>query len=157
MKELVRAIDDAERALETLTSRSASSRSFAYPCYNTDIGAGAGRTSYVPEVAKRYSAARVGSSEDNDPITVDLLYVHAFPAEGESANRVIAHIERAIHRGRWVVIVFHGIGVEWNVMDPLEFTRLLEYLANNRDRIGVAPFVEVASYIRSHRAAVYEK
>jgi len=156
MKEVVRAIDDAERALEALTSRSASSRSFAYPCYNTDVGAGAGRISYVPEVAKRYSAARVGSGEDNDPITVDLSYVHAFPVEGESANQVIAQIERAIHRGRWAVIVFHGIGAEWNVMDAPEFDRLIGYLADNRDRIWVAPFVEIANHVRSHRAP-YEK
>ncbi len=90
-------------------------------------------------------------------ICFDLSYVHAFPVEGESANQVIAHIERVIRRGRWAVIVFHGIGAEWNVMDAPEFDRLIGYLANNRNRTWVAPFVEVASYVRSHRAPVYEK
>jgi peptidoglycan-N-acetylglucosamine deacetylase len=154
IKEIERAIDDAERSLQNLTSLPASARSFAYPCYNTDVGAGTSRRSYVPEVVKRYSAARAGwdsSSRDNDPATVDLSYVFAFAADGQKAQQVIANVEDSLHRGRWAVIVFHGIGTEWNVIDTVEFGRLIQYLANNRHRIWIAPFVEVADYIRSNR------
>lgn len=157
IKEVDRAIDDAEHSLQALTSQPASTRSFAYPCYKTDVGAGVSRRSYVPEVARRYPAARVGFDEDNDPATVDLSYVFAFAAEGQSAEQVIAYIEGALRRGRWAVIVFHGIGAEWNAMDATEFDRLMVYLANNRNRIWVAPFVEIAGYVRSHRAPIYAK
>jgi peptidoglycan-N-acetylglucosamine deacetylase len=155
IKEVERSIDDAERALQALTSLPPSARSFAYPCNNTDVGAGASRKSYVPEVARRYSAARVGSNIDNDPATVDLSYVFAFMAESRTADQLIAEIENSLHRGHWAVIVFHGIGAEWDVMDTGEFDRLMEYLAKNRRRIWIAPFVEVARYIRLHRPPIY--
>jgi peptidoglycan/xylan/chitin deacetylase (PgdA/CDA1 family) len=151
MREIDRAMDDADRSLVALTSLPTSARSFAYPCYNTDIGAGIGRKSYVPEVAKRFAAARAGGTEDNDPATVDLHYVFSFAVEGDSAEPAIQYIERALHRGRWAVIVFHGIGAEWNSLKLEEFNRFIEYLAKNRHRIWVAPFMDIAKYIRSHR------
>jgi peptidoglycan/xylan/chitin deacetylase (PgdA/CDA1 family) len=157
MTEIERAIDDAEQSLQALTSQPASARSFAYPCYQTDVGAGIGRTSYVPEVARRYLAARVGSDKDNDPATVDLSYVYAFTADDHSLNEIIAHIEYSLRRGRWAVIVLHGIGAEWDTMDAGEFDRLVQYLANNRRRIWIAPFVEVAAYVRSHRPPLHAR
>ena len=159
-KEISRAIDDAERALAALTSQPAEARSFAHPCYNTDIGAGANRTSYVPLVAKRYSAARVGDggleTGDNDPATVDLSYVYSLGAE-RAAEDIIAHIEGSLRRGRWAVIVFHGIGAEWNITDVSDFNNVMDYVSKNRKRIWVAPFVQVANYVRAHRAEPYQK
>jgi peptidoglycan/xylan/chitin deacetylase (PgdA/CDA1 family) len=152
LKEIARAVDDAERALRDLTSRPSSARSFAYPCYNTDIAAGATRASYVPEVAKRYSAARTGLREDNDPSTTDLSYVYAFPADGQTAAQVISRIEGAVRRGRWAVIVFHGIGAEWNVTQISDFDAIIEYLAYNRNHVWIEPFVQISDYIRSHRS-----
>ena len=64
---------------------------------------------------------------------------------------VIAYIERAVRRGRWAIIIFHGIGAEWNVVDPMEFDRLVEYLSRNRDRIWIAPIVEIARFVHLHR------
>jgi peptidoglycan/xylan/chitin deacetylase (PgdA/CDA1 family) len=153
--EIKRAIDDAERLLQALTSLPASARSFAYPCYQSDVGAGIGRTSYVPEVARRYSAARAGLDKDNDPATVDLSYVYAFTADDHSVDDVIAYIENSLRRGYWAVIVFHGIGAEWDMIDAGDFDRLMDYLAKNQNRIWIAPFVQVANYIRSHRPPTY--
>jgi peptidoglycan-N-acetylglucosamine deacetylase len=157
LSEVTRAIDDAERALAELTSQPASARSFAYPCYNSDVGVGLRRVSYIPEVAKRYPAARAGVGRDNDPATVDLAYIYAFVADEQTADQMIAHIESALRRGRWAVLVFHGIGAEWNQVQVAEFDRVMTYLSDNRSRIWVAPVTQVAAHIRSQQSQDHGK
>ncbi len=157
LPEIGRVVDDAERALRQLTLQPPARRSFAYPCYNSDIGAGPTRTSYVPEIAKRYSAARIGLGKDNDPETVDLLYVYALEADQFTPEEMIARIESAMRSGRWVVLVFHGIGAEWNSVTTADLERVLEYLEKNRPRIWVAPFIDVADRIRTHRATLAQQ
>jgi peptidoglycan/xylan/chitin deacetylase (PgdA/CDA1 family) len=149
--ELERAIDSAERALADLTALPAEARSFAYPCYHTDLGSGPKRESYVPLVAKRYPAARVGAGYANDPETVDLWYVSSLPADGRNVQDVIRYVDAAAERGRWAVIVFHGIGSEWNAVSASDFELLVNQLAHDRKRLWIAPFVDVAKYIRGHR------
>jgi peptidoglycan/xylan/chitin deacetylase (PgdA/CDA1 family) len=151
-KEIERTIDDAERALAALTAQPASKRSFAYPCYNTDFGTGASRMSYVPLVAKRYPGARVGFGPANDPQTIDLWYVSALAADTRSADGIIAYIDEALRQGHWAVVVFHGIGAEWNVTTVADFQRVMQYVAENRTRLWIAPFAQVANYVRTHRA-----
>ena len=157
LKEIARSIDDAERALAALTMQPIETRSFAYPCYNTDVGAGANRVSYIPLVAKRYSAARVGWQQtgNNDPATVDLSHISSFSAEGRTADEMIAYIEGSMRSGRWAVLVFHGIGSEWSATDISQFNDVIDYVSRNRSRIWVAPLVQVANHIRANRIPPY--
>jgi hypothetical protein len=54
----------------------------------------------------------------------------------------------------WLVLVFHGIeGVGWEAKPKEQIREYYEYIADSRDKVWVAPFVEVAQYIRERMAA----
>ena len=153
MEEIVRSIEDAEKAIRSLlpVPQSYAPRSFAYPCYQSHVGAGVHRRSYVPEVARRYLAARAGWYGDNDPLTVDMAYLYSFTGDFKSAAAVIQHIDAAVAKGYWAIIVFHGIGAEWNRIEVSEFEKIVRYLAANRDHIWIDTVTKIAEYITDHR------
>ena len=153
MEEIVRSIEDAEKAIRSLlpAPQANAPRSFAYPCYQSHVGAGALRRSYVPEVARRYAAARAGSDKANEPLTVDMAYLYSFPADFQSAETVIRHIDEAVAKGHWAIIVFHGIGADWNRIEVREFEKIVRHLAANRDRIWIDTVIKIAEYLPDHR------
>ena len=53
-------IDRATADLNQLFPEQQGNRSFCYPCYQSDVGAGETRQSYVPVVARRFKVARGG-------------------------------------------------------------------------------------------------
>ncbi len=127
---------------------------FAYPCYETYVGAGATRTSYVPLVARHFLAGRAGTANSgffNAPETADLAALASQPAEQMRGPELVGLVERAVRRGHWLILTFHeidrgGLGV----FEP-DFVELLEHLAAARSRVWTAPVAEIAAWVRDHR------
>jgi peptidoglycan/xylan/chitin deacetylase (PgdA/CDA1 family) len=115
LADIAETIDLAERRLDELIPAQAGRRSFCYPCYQTFVGVGTGKQSYVPVVAARFGAARGGGpgtagEQGNNPAAVDLAEVWGADVAGWTAEQLIAAVDGAIAAGRWLVLVFHGVG-----------------------------------------------
>ncbi|MCP5370577.1 MAG: polysaccharide deacetylase family protein [Hyphomicrobiales bacterium] len=151
MSEIVRSIEDANRLLQELLPTGRAPATFAYPCYESFIGSGTGRRSYVPEVARRFLAGRAGEDRANDPRIVDLAHLYGFTADTFSADRLVEAIDRAVAKGFWAIIVYHGIGAEWNRVEVADLEKVLRHLAARRDRIWTATVGDVAAHIAIRR------
>jgi len=121
-------------------------RSFCYPCYQAFVGRGMKRQSYVPIVAKNFIAARGRGEVANHPAACDLLYLCSWPVERSSGPELVGLAERTT-QGRWGILTFHGIQQGHLPVADVDFQELVEFLGNNRDRIWVAPVIEVAKRI----------
>mgnify|MGYP001037873804 CR=1 FL=1 len=151
LDDLAATIDDAERQLDELLPVQTGKRSFCYPCYQSDVGAGRSRRSYVPLVADRFRAARGGGERPNDPLLVDLSYLSAESVEGQPAERMISYIERGVAEGRWAILCMHGIGGEHLSIEVDAFERVVQHLHRNRQRIWTGTVIEVADHILVRR------
>ena len=66
--------------------------SFGYPCYNTFVGRGVNRRSYVPLVAERFAAARGGSEISAsfvNPASADRYCLNCWKCERRNASELI--------------------------------------------------------------------
>lgn len=125
--------------------------SFAYPCYETSVGRGQGRVSYIPLVAEMFVAGRnrgeLRAELANDPHYCDLHCLSSWAVERQSGAFMIGLVEQAIFLGRWGIFTFHGIQEGHLPVGDTDFIELLDYLVRQKDRIWVAPLAEVAGYI----------
>jgi len=147
LKEIEADILEAQRRLEALTGRTPST--FAYPCYQSYVGRGASRSSYVPVVARYFIAAR-GLGEkpwSNLPLRCDLHYLWSWPAERMSAAEMIGLTELTAMKGGWGIFTFHGVNEGHLPVSKYDLELFLSYLIENEHRIWVAPMVEVAKYV----------
>ena len=132
--------------------------SFAYPCYETSVGRGRQRVSYVPLVAEMFVAGRrsgeLRAELANDPFYCDLHCLSSWPVERQSGAFMIGLVEQAACLGRWGILTFHGIQEGHLPVGDTDFIELLDYLARQRERLWVAPVAEVAGFI-SERAGIH--
>lgn len=87
-------ISEAERRLDWLFPEQGA-RSFAYPCYESDVGRGPTRQSYVPVIARLFLAARAlgASIRANHPRYADLHHLSSWGGERMSAAELIGLAE----------------------------------------------------------------
>jgi len=123
--------------------------SFAYPCYETTVGRGASRTSYIPLIARMFVAARARGEMGNDPLYCDLHHLSSYPVERMPAPYLIGLVEQAIAYKRWVIFTFHGINEGHLPVSQVDFVELLDHLVRRRSEVWTAPVAEIAAYIRS--------
>src|SRR4026209_1576495 len=104
-------INEAQRRI-TATFPDQTATSFAYPCYESSVGTGAARVSYVPLVADAFVAARASGELSgalaNDPAVCDVHLLSSYPVEHQRGELMIGLAEGASARGRWAVFTFHG-------------------------------------------------
>ncbi|HOX36752.1 MAG TPA: polysaccharide deacetylase family protein [Candidatus Brocadiia bacterium] len=143
---------DAQRRLTELIGKPPVS--FCYPCYQTDVGEGATRQSYVPIIAKHFTAARAGGEYSffNHPLLVDLHCLWSCDTSRMPGAEMIGLAECAAKEGRWIIFVFHDVGPGRLGTSEHDFGLLIDHLAANRDRIWTAPMGEVAEHCKSLRA-----
>ncbi|NSW56164.1 MAG: polysaccharide deacetylase family protein [Armatimonadetes bacterium] len=129
-------------------------RSFAYPCYQTDVGEGLTRQSYVPVIARHFAAAR-GIGEygfANSPVNSDLHCLWSHNAEHCRGTELIGLVRKAMKRGHWIIFAFHSIEGGRLGIAEYEFSELLDFLADERESVWTAPVVDVARFCREARA-----
>ena len=127
--------------------------SFCYPCYESFVGRGPTRQSYVPVVTRYHAAARGGGEDFNRPDLVDLHYVWSYDCRRMSGAELIGLCEQAAAGGGWAVLTFHGIGEAHHIVGNSDFRTLCDHLVANRARIWTAPFWEVAQRIQEARSS----
>jgi hypothetical protein len=139
---------EAERRLDQLFPAQGA-RSFAYPCYESDVGRGPTRQSYVPVIARHFPAARArGTSiRGNHPRYADLHHLSSWSGERMSKAELIGLAESCLPEGWWGIFTFHGVNQGHLPISEYDLFHLLEHLARNRSRFWVAPVIEVAHYI----------
>jgi len=151
LQDMADTIDAAQTALDDIHPEGRDARSFCYPCYQTFVGAGATRHSYVPVVAARFRAARASGERPNDPRITDLHCLMSYAAEGAGADNLIAYAEHAAAEGGWAVFTFHGVGGDHLAVDAEAFDALTRHLARQRHRLWTATLIEVADHVRAGR------
>ena len=128
-------------------------RTFAYPCGQSFVGRGAGRTSYVPAVARRFLAGRgYGSETPNDPRGCDWAHLDAYLVDGLDADRLVGLVGGQGADGRWVVMAGHDVG---DGGPQTVLTGALEALCRRASEgdVWVAPVAEVAGWLRGQDSA----
>jgi len=139
-------LDDADRRFRAAFPH-VEAWGFAYPCYNTFVGRGRARCSYVPLVAERFVYARAGgemSKSFNKPPLMDLACLYCWKCERRTADDMIALVERTVEAEAWSLFIFHGIDEGHLPVAEDAFCELAAYLDTHRDRIWTAPAIEVA-------------
>lgn len=150
---ICREMTDADAELDAVVGRRP--RSFAYPCCNTAVGPDESAESYVPFVANRFVAARVGGDATADPMAVDLALIPSFLVTDHTPfARLLAAVDDAATGGRWVVFTFHGVGGG----HPLDLKRdahaaLCDAIAARGPALACRPLAEVAQHVRAARAS----
>ena len=122
--------------------------SFAYPCYETSLGRGLHRLSYVPLVARLFAAGRARGELANDPHYCDLHCLSSWNVERQTSAFLIGLAELAAAQGRWAILTFHGINEGHLPVSGVDFIEFLDHLARRQEHIWVAPVAEVAVYIQ---------
>ena len=144
-------IDRATEALNELFPEQQGNRSFCYPCYQTYVGRGENRQSYVPIVARRFKVGRGGGERPNNPSVIDLSYIWSFAVEGHSSADMIAYVENAVEGGLWGVICMHGVGGDHIAIETSAFRDVCAYLDQNRHRIWTDTVINIADYVIQRR------
>lgn len=152
LQDMAQTIDEAEAGLDEISPQQRGHRTFCYPCYQSDVGRGLTRQSYVPLVAERFRAARGWGERANDAAVVDLWYLGSWAVEGNTAEQLIAYAEAAVEQGRWAVFCFHGVGGDHLAVDADAFQGLLDHLREAGDRFWTAPLVDIADHVAAHRS-----
>lgn len=150
IEEIETDILEAQRRLETLTPGRV--KTFAYPCYQSYVGRGAERKSYVPVVARHFLAARGWGEKPwpNMPLACDLHYLWSWPAERMSAAEMIGLVEITARRRGWAIFTFHGVDEGHLPVSEPDLRALLEHLAANSE-VWVAPLAQAAEYVAEKR------
>ena len=151
LEDMAETIDSATASLDEGFPEQAGRRSFGYPCYQSYVGEGVNRQSYVPLVAERFPVARGWGERPNDPRVIDLAYTWSFAVQGDSAEDMIAYIEGAVTDGWWAIVCMHGVGGQHISITTEDFAAMVEHLDGHRDRIWTGTMVEVADYIINRR------
>ncbi|MDB4919798.1 polysaccharide deacetylase family protein [Mucilaginibacter sp.] len=126
-----------------------SSRTYAYPCTETEVGG----KSYVDSLRKSglIKYARVGGDTEaviNDFKKLDPLQVPSYGLDDStSGDKLIAFVKKVEQSGGMGVFMFHGIGADYITTSTEAHKELLNYLAINRKEIWVATFQQAMDYI----------
>lgn len=126
---------------------------FSYPCGQTFVGRGKDAKSYIPLVAQRFLAGRGWRNEcTNDPSLCDLAHIMGIELDGLNPEQLKELVHRAAEEGSWLVLCGHEVG---NSGPRTTYVQTLvafcEYVSNPKNRIWIAPVIDIASYITSHR------
>jgi sialate O-acetylesterase len=145
IQRLIDEIKMANTLLEALDGKT--KRSFAYPCGDTKIG----DSSYVDKIRGDFVAARGVKDEMLKLREIDLFNIGSYVISGQSGEELIDLVKQAMKSQALIVFLFHGVGGEHALNVSLSDHReLLLFLKQNEKDIWIAPFVDIAEYVRQH-------
>ena len=123
-------------------------RTFAYPCGDLKIG-----DAYFYDQLKNEFAGARGVTPGLQTINqVDLTNIDCYAINGQSAEYMIGLVKQAMQTHTLLVFLFHGVGGGHSLnVDKGEHSKLLHFLKQNEKQVWIAPMVDVARYIKSHR------
>jgi peptidoglycan/xylan/chitin deacetylase (PgdA/CDA1 family) len=151
LRDIEETIDAATEVMNVEFPEQNGHRSFCYPCYQSHVGSGVDRQSYVPVVAERFICGRGGGERANNPELIDLSYAWAWAVNGHSGQDMIDYIEGAVSQGHWAIICMHGVGGEHIAIATEALAQTCSHLNQNRDRILTDTVVNLADLIVARR------
>ncbi len=151
LRDLEETIDEATVELDRDFPEQKGERSFCYPCYQSYVGSGENRVSYVPIVARRFKVGRGGGERPNNPRVIDLSYIWSWAVDGHSGDEMIAYVQKAVEQNGWGVICMHGVGGDHISIETEALKQVAEYLKYNSDHIWTATVINVANYVLTRR------
>ncbi|HSH77891.1 MAG TPA: polysaccharide deacetylase family protein [Herpetosiphonaceae bacterium] len=133
-------------------------RTFGNTCCDTTIGTGADEQPIDTILAERFVAAR-GAMTNQLAVPdgrLNLMNVGCFGVDGWSLAELTGLVDHAAAMGGWAVLMIHGVGVGTHDMylDSEVHRQFIALLAERRTTTWVAPFIEVAGYLRAQPADV---
>ena len=131
-------------------------RTFGNTCCDATIGAGVDEQPMDSILAERFVAAR-GAMRNQLAVAdgrLNLMNVGCFGVDGWSLAELTELVDRAGAMGGWAVLMIHGVGEGTHHMyvDSEVHRRFIALLAERRATTWVAPFIEVAGYLRARQA-----
>ena len=145
-------VTEAERRLGELFPRP-KGRSFCYPCWQSHVGEGLTRQSYVPVIARHFVAARGLGEVPNHPLTCDLHFLWSWDVSRRTGAHLVGLAEQCAARGRWGLLVFHGLDSGHLPVATVDFAELCGHLQRHRRRIWTAPVADIAAWVAKLREA----
>lgn len=122
-------------------------RTFAYPCGDTK----AGGEDFYSLVEDRFVGARGVNRGLESLETIDLKEINCYGMSDNSGSDMIDLVNEAMESNKLIVFLFHGVGGEHGLNVSLEAHReLVQYIGKNRDKIWIAPLVEVSKYVKEN-------
>ena len=144
VRRMVDEIGAASTLLEALDGKT--SRTLAYPCGDLK----AGDSSYVDQIKGMVVGARSVGPTMQKRKGIDRYNIGCFMVNGQSGEELINMVREAMTNGRLLVLLFHGVGGEHGINEPLaEHRKVLMFLKENEQRIWIAPMVDICSYLRT--------
>jgi peptidoglycan/xylan/chitin deacetylase (PgdA/CDA1 family) len=160
LEDIASDLAEAQRRIEAVFPDQ-SGTTFAYPCYESTVGKGRDRVSFIPLVADMFVAGRarggVFGGFGNDPRACDLHYLSSFGAERMPGPLMIGLVERTLACGRWSIFTFHGVAEGDLAVGLEDFRELLDHLVARREEVWTAPVAEVARHEKATLAGQAEK
>jgi peptidoglycan/xylan/chitin deacetylase (PgdA/CDA1 family) len=149
---MAREIDEADRAISDLLAVKATS--FAYPCCQTFVGRGREVKSYVPLVAKRFRAGRLGLNEAaNDPEICDLSQLLAQGSDGATFDELKALVDGAAAEGRWLILVGHEIAdAGYQTTSAKTLQALCRYATDPANGLWIDTVSRIGQYVIERRS-----
>ncbi|CAM3770541.1 Polysaccharide deacetylase [Vibrio aerogenes CECT 7868] len=125
-------------------------RTFAYTCGDTK----AGEDSFLDEITEMFPAARGVNWGTESLAEANLSELKTISVMDNTADELIAQVDQAIAQHHLLVFLFHGVGGGHDSINVSQAAHdgLIQYLAQQRHEVWIAPMIEVADYIRAVRA-----
>lgn len=124
-------------------------RTFAFPCGDETIH----DTAYIDYLKNDFVAARGVRPEMLALDKVNVYDIGCYMINGQSGDELIALVKQAMQKHALLVFLFHGVGGEHSLNVSLTaHHQLLQFLKSNQKSVWVAPMIEVANYINTHRS-----
>jgi peptidoglycan-N-acetylglucosamine deacetylase len=144
IQRIVDEISMANTLLEAMDGKT--KRTFAYPCGDMK----ASDSSYVDQIKKTFAGARGVGGKMQKLNEIDLYNIGSYLINGQSGDKLINLVKKAIENNSLLVFLFHGVGGEHSLNVSLsDHRKLLYFLKQNEKDIWVTPLIDVVEYIRS--------
>ncbi len=123
-------------------------RTFAYTCGDQEING----ENVWDKIKDEFVAARGVNGEMPTIDQVKLNNIGSYMMANNSGEDMISLVKQAMKTNSLIVFLFHGVGGGHNINVSLEaHSKLLHFLKQNEKDIWVAPFIDVAEYVKTNR------
>ncbi|MDF2193178.1 polysaccharide deacetylase family protein [Paraflavitalea sp. CAU 1676] len=120
-------------------------RTLACPCGDTKVA----DSSYLYAVKDHFTGIRDATPDANTVNGFGNRTIQWMAPAGNSGAELIAAVQKAMKDHALLVFVFHGVGGEHALNVSAEAHReLLQFLKKNEAQIWVAPFIDIATFMR---------
>lgn len=145
-------LDEANNVIHELLN--VTPETFAYPCGQRFVGRGTEQQSYVPVIARRFTAGRGFRDETvNNPRMCDLAHVMGVDSDDLPIDALRAWIEKAVDEKGWLVLCSHDVGDYPRQAVRVSTLRwLCDYCSKPDSDVWIDTIAAVASHIKGQRS-----